>query len=79
MQKLYIWVFYISLRMNPDELLHNRHYNQLLSLHELKEPHEVVAHMGAMQSQALEMAKWAIASRLQQHTEKESPTLSARD
>lgn len=56
--------------MNPDELLHIRLYNQLLSLHELKEPREVVAHMGAMQSQALEMAKWAIGSRLQHHTVK---------
>ncbi len=56
--------------MNPDELLHIRLYNQLLNLHELKTSREVVAHMGAMQSQALEMAKWAIGSRLQNHTVK---------
>jgi len=57
--------------MTPDELLHIRLYNQLLSLHELKEPREVVAHMGAMQSQALEMAKWAIGARLQNSSAKE--------
>src|SRR5690554_3190681 len=57
--------------MNPDELLHIRLYNQLLSLHELKEPREVVARMGAMQSQALEMAKWAIGSRLPDSSAKE--------
>ena len=50
--------------MTSDELLNLRLYNQLLSLHELKEPREVVARMGTMQSQALEMAKWAIGSRL---------------
>lgn len=54
--------------MTSDELLHIRLYNQLLTLHELKEPRKVVAHMGAMQSQALDMAKWAIGSRLQDHT-----------
>ena len=57
--------------MTPDELLHIRLYNQLLSLHELKEPREVVARMGAMQSQVLEMAKWAIGSRLQNSSAKE--------
>ncbi len=56
--------------MIPDELLNVRLYNQLLSLHELKEPREVVARMGAMQSQALEMAKWAIGSRLPDSTAK---------
>ena len=44
--------------MTPSELLHIRLYNQLLSMHALTEPREVVAWMGAMQSQALEMAKW---------------------
>ncbi|NLY24097.1 MAG: winged helix DNA-binding domain-containing protein [Bacteroidales bacterium] len=57
--------------MTPDELLNVRLYNQLLSFHELKEPREVVARMGAMQSQALEMAKWAIGSRLQNSSAKE--------
>ncbi|MCE5205719.1 MAG: winged helix DNA-binding domain-containing protein [Porphyromonadaceae bacterium] len=56
--------------MNHDELLYIRLYNQLLTLHELKEPREVVARMGAIQSQALDMAKWAIGSRLQGHTAK---------
>lgn len=57
--------------MTTEELLHIRLYNQLLSLHALKEPGEVVSHMGAMQSQALEMAKWAIGSRLQNTTASE--------
>ena len=57
--------------MTPSELLHIRLYNQLLSMHALTEPREVVAWMGAMQSQALEMAKWAIGSRLKQSTAKE--------
>ena len=57
--------------MNPDELLHIRLHNQLLSLHTLKSPGEVVARMGAMQSQALEMAKWAIGSRLPESSAKE--------
>lgn len=56
--------------MNHDELLYIRLYNQLLTLHALKEPRDVVAHMGAMQSQTLEMAKWAIGSRLQNYTAK---------
>ena len=63
-------VLYPRLFMTPGELQHIRLYNQLLTLHELKEPREVVARMGAMQSQALDMAKWAIGSRLQGHTAK---------
>lgn len=45
--------------MNSTELLTIRLYNQLLSTHEMKAPHEIVSRMGAMQAQALEMAKWA--------------------
>ncbi|HBC37409.1 MAG TPA: hypothetical protein DC016_00840 [Porphyromonadaceae bacterium] len=44
-------------RMTPSELLHIRLYNQLLAMHALTEPREVVAWMGAMQAQALEMPK----------------------
>ncbi|HBQ57541.1 MAG TPA: hypothetical protein DD786_10380, partial [Porphyromonadaceae bacterium] len=44
-------------RMTPSELLHIRLYNQLLAMHSLTEPREVVAWMGAMQAQALEMPK----------------------
>lgn len=50
--------------MNTTELLTIRLYNQLLISHQLKEPQDVVYHMGAMQSQALDMAKWAIGARL---------------
>ena len=41
--------------MNSTELLTIRLYNQLLSTHEMKAPHEIVSRMGAMQAQALEM------------------------
>lgn len=54
------------MHMTSDELLNLRLYNQLLSTHEKKAPHEIVSWMGAMQSQALELAKWAIGSRLQE-------------
>lgn len=57
--------------MNSTELLNIRLYNQLLSTHEMKEPHEIVSWMGAMQSQALGMAKWAIGSRLVNKHEKD--------
>jgi len=57
--------------MTPAELLHIRLYNQLLSTHEMKEPHEIVSWMGAMQSQALGLAKWAIGSRLVNKHEKD--------
>ncbi|HBT84822.1 MAG: winged helix DNA-binding domain-containing protein [Fermentimonas sp.] len=50
--------------MNSSELLNLRLYNQLLSTHNLKDPIEVVSYMCAMQSQALDLAKWAIGSRL---------------
>lgn len=51
--------------MNTKKLLNIRLYNQLLTNHRLKEPHEIVLWMGAMQAQAPEMAKWAIGSRLE--------------
>lgn len=51
--------------MTTAELLNIRLHNQLLSVHALSDPVEIVSHMGAMQSQTLEMAKWAIGVRLQ--------------
>jgi hypothetical protein len=51
--------------MNTAELLNIRLYNQLFSTHDMKEPHEIVSWMGAMQSQALDQAKWAIGARLE--------------
>lgn len=51
--------------MNTADLLNIRLFNQLLSVHEKKTPHEIVSWMGAMQSQALDMAKWAIGTRLE--------------
>jgi hypothetical protein len=57
--------------MNTSELLNIRLYNQLLSGHHLKEPHEIVSRMGAMQSQSLDLAKWAIGTRLEAKTVKD--------
>lgn len=57
--------------MNTFELLNTRLYNQLLAVHGKKTPHEVVSWMGAMQSQSLDMAKWAIGVRLQGKTVKD--------
>lgn len=57
--------------MNTAELLNTRLYNQLLSGHHLTEVQEVVSRMGAMQSQSLELAKWAIGARLQGKTVKD--------
>lgn len=51
--------------MDTAELLNIRLYNQLLSVHNIQTPGEIVAWMGAMQSQALDMAKWAIGVRLE--------------
>lgn len=50
--------------MTTPELLNIRLYNQLLLSHDLTEPQEVVSWMGAMQAQALDMAKWGIGARL---------------
>jgi len=47
------------------DLLNIRLYNQLLTTHELKTPEEIVSYMGAMQSQSLDLAKWAIGTRLE--------------
>lgn len=41
-----------------------RLYNQLLMGTNLRKPEEIVSYMGAMQSQAFDMAKWAIGARL---------------
>lgn len=57
--------------MDTIELLNIRLFNQLLAGHHLKEPQEVVTWMGAMQSQTLDMAKWAIGSRLENKTVKD--------
>lgn len=54
--------------MNTSELLNIRLYNQLLTTHSLKEPQEIVSWMGAMQSQSLDLAKWAIGTRLENKT-----------
>lgn len=56
--------------MNSEELLNLRLNNQLLSDHNLEDPVEVVNYMCAMQSQSLDMAKWAIGSRLQNSSSK---------
>ncbi len=57
--------------MNRSELLNIRLYNQLLLSHEIGDPHEIVSWMGAMQSQALDMAKWAIGTRLENRNVKD--------
>lgn len=57
--------------MNNQELLNIRLYNHLLLTHEIKEPHEIVSGMGAMQSQTLDMAKWAIGVRLEDNNVKD--------
>lgn len=56
--------------MNTSDLLRIRLHNQLLSIHNLKEPQEIVSYMGAMQSQSLDLAKWAIGVRLENKTVK---------
>lgn len=57
--------------MNTSELLNIRLYNQLLAGHQFKEAQEVVSWMGAMQSQSLDLAKWAIGVRLENKTVKD--------
>lgn len=57
--------------MTTSDLLRFRLYNQLLSGHHLKKTEDVVAWMGAMQSQSLDLAKWAIGVRLQGKTVKD--------
>lgn len=57
--------------MNSSELLNLRLFNQLLSTHNHKEPVEVVKYMCAMQSQALDLAKWAIGARLPESNNKD--------
>ncbi|MDH6356706.1 winged helix DNA-binding domain-containing protein [Parabacteroides sp. PF5-9] len=50
--------------MTTADLLNIRLYNQGLVCAGFEKPEEVVAYMGAMQSQAYEMAKWGIGVRL---------------
>lgn len=50
--------------MISTELLNIRLHNQLLSIHSLSDPKEIVSWMCAMQSQTLDLAKWAIGVRL---------------
>lgn len=57
--------------MTTPELLNIRLYNQLLISHDLTEPQEVVSWMGAMQAQALDIAKWGIGVRLGGRTVKD--------
>lgn len=57
--------------MNTSDLLRIRLHNQLLSIHSMKEPQEIVSYMGAMQSQSLDLAKWAIGVRLENKTVKD--------
>lgn len=57
--------------MKITELLKTRLHNQLLYGNPLKEPQEVVSWLGAMQSQSLELAKWAIGIRLRNKTLKD--------
>lgn len=59
------------MQMNTSDILNIRLYNQLLSTHNLKEAQEVVSYMGAMQSQSLDLAKWAIGVRLENKTVKD--------
>lgn len=54
--------------MTTTELLNIRLNNHLLAARTMKEPLEVISWLGAMQSQSLEMAKWAIGSRLENST-----------
>lgn len=50
--------------MNTTDLLQIRLHNQLLTETTLTKPQDIVAYMGAMQSQTFELAKWAIGVRL---------------
>ena len=57
--------------MTTPELLRIRLHNQLLAAHHWEEPADVVSWMGAMQAQALDLAKWAIGVRLNGKTVKD--------
>lgn len=61
-------LFHLCLTMNTDLLLQIRLHNQLLAGKNTKQPHEIVAHMGAMQSQNFDLARWAIGVRSQDLT-----------
>lgn len=57
--------------MTTTDILRIRIYNQRLAAHDMKEPDEVVSYMGAMQSQAFDMARWAVGVRLSGTTNRE--------
>ena len=54
--------------MNTSDVVHQRLHNQKLSSSEFKKPAEVVRWLGAVQSQELESAKWALALRMRNAT-----------
>lgn len=57
--------------MTLSELRIIRLHNQRLLANSFDDPHDVVSWMGAMQSQALELAKWAIGVRLNEKSVKD--------
>lgn len=57
--------------MDTIDIRNIRLYNQQLINSELQTPHDVVSYMGAMQSQAFDMAKWGIGLRLNGATNKQ--------
>jgi len=50
--------------MTTKDLLHLRLHNQYLLSNKFSKPEEVVAHLGAVQSQDFPAAKWALGIRL---------------
>lgn len=47
-----------------EQIALQRLHNQQIALHSFQTPHEIVAHLGAVQAQDYEMSKWAIGARL---------------
>ncbi len=56
--------------MNTTDILKIRLHNQRLASNFFSDPKDVVSYMGAMQSQAFDMAKWAIGTRMHIATNK---------
>ncbi|MDL2297118.1 winged helix DNA-binding domain-containing protein [Bacteroidales bacterium OttesenSCG-928-B11] len=54
--------------MTVTDLLHIRLHNQLLACHSKKSSKEIVSHLGIVQAQNFDMAKWAIGVRLNNAT-----------
>lgn len=50
--------------MTTTDILQARLHNQLLTTHPFHQPREVAAHLGAIQAQSYEMARWAIGVRI---------------